>query len=68
MKLGYSPSRYMRDEQGNGTMFTTLRMDDPNVDALFGAESPVMLLGISEMMGLFFEFDLARRRVGIAKY
>jgi len=68
VRLGFTPPRYMQDEMQNGSYYSTLRMDDPNIDALFGAQSPVMMLGIAGMMGLYFEFDLEQRRIGVAKY
>lgn len=66
--IGWTPQRYMRSDDAAGRYFTTLRTMDPNIDALFGADSSVMLLGISQMMGLFLEFDLVRKQVGFAEY
>ncbi len=66
--IGWTPQRYMRNDGESGRFFTTLRTRDHNIDALFGAESSVMLLGISQMMGMFLEFDLSRKRVGFAEY
>lgn len=59
--LRYGPQRYMRYARGgSSTAVSSFRMDDASVEAIFGAK-PVLLLGVSQMLGLTWDFDLERR-------
>jgi len=59
--LRYEPARYLRDG------VSTFRLDDPSVNGLFDGR-PVLLLGIAQMMGLAWDFDLERRVCVVSPY
>lgn len=57
---------WTRDHYMEGSR-STLHGDNPNIGRLFPSER-VMILGIAHMMGLYWHFDLEKRRVGVCPW